>query len=159
MIARMLPANPGGLVYGTILVATLLAAESAKRETYPRTIGAVVLALIIYWLSVSYAAYTGERVREGEHFALEGFRRAATHELTVILGALVPLVVLVISWAGEASLTNAVTIAIWASVALIVVIEVAIGVRSQLTGREMVVQSAFGIMLGLLVVALRVLLH
>ena len=29
-----MPANAGGLVYGTILVATLLAAESARSETY-----------------------------------------------------------------------------------------------------------------------------
>ena len=36
--------NPGGLVYGTILVATLLAAESPKRETYAKTVAAVASA-------------------------------------------------------------------------------------------------------------------
>lgn len=37
--------------------------------------------------------------------------------------------------------------------------EVAIGVRARLTGRELLRQTAFGVVLGLLVIALRVLLH
>jgi hypothetical protein len=62
------PDNPGGLVYGTILVATLLAAENAAHETYGTTIGSVVLALLVYWLAISYATFTGERARRSTHF-------------------------------------------------------------------------------------------
>jgi len=57
------PANPAGLIYGTIAVAALLAAESARRETYVETVGAVLITLLLYWLAHSYAGFTGERVR------------------------------------------------------------------------------------------------
>jgi hypothetical protein len=154
-----MPLNPGGLVYGTILVATLLAAESPKRETYARTAGAVAIALLVYWLSVSYAEFTGERVREDEPFHLVEFARAAAHELAVILGALGPLIVLLVCWATGVALADGVTIAVWASVAIIVATEVVIGIRAELTGKQLIVQTGMGMLFGLLVVALRVLLH
>jgi hypothetical protein len=151
--------NPARIVYGTILVATLLAAESPKRETYAKTVGAVAIALVIYWLSMSYAEFTGERVREEQAFTPTAFARAAAHELPVVLGALGPLAAVLVCWAAGATLSTGVTIGIWTAVAIIVGTEIVIGVRAELTGRQLVMQTAVGIALGLLVVALRVLLH
>jgi hypothetical protein len=151
--------NPGRVVYGTILVATLLAAESPTRETYAKTVGAVALALIVYWLSASYAESTGERVRDEEPFALSAFVRTAAHELAVLCGALGPLVALVVCWVAGVGLSAGVTVAVWTAVAMIVATEVVLGIRAELTGRQLVIQTGMGVVLGLLVVALRVLLH
>jgi hypothetical protein len=151
--------NPGGLVYGTILVATLLAAESAKSETYGETVGAVAIALAIYWLANAYAVFTGERARTSEHFTARGYLTALVHEVTVLLGALGPLIVVLVSWAAGASLSTATLIAVYVAGAIIVATEVALGIRSHLDGRELVVQTAFGVLLGIAIVALRVLLH
>ena len=63
-----MPDNAGGLVYGTILVATLLSAESARSETYLKTVGAVVVTLLAYWVTISYSEFAGERLERGEHF-------------------------------------------------------------------------------------------
>jgi hypothetical protein len=153
------PPNPGGLVYGTILVATLLAAESPKRETFARTAGAVVIALIVYWLSMAYAEFTGERVREEEGFTFAAFAHAAGDELPVIAGALGPLLALLICWLIGTGLQAAVSVAVWTAVAIIIATEVVIGIRADLTGRQLVVQTGIGMAIGLLVVALRVLLH
>jgi len=154
-----MPVNPGGLVYGTILVATLLAAESAKRETYAKTVAAVVVALLVYWLAISYAAFTGERAERGEPFAYSALWRTASHELAVLYGASVPLLVLLVFWVAGVTLSAAVSAAIWTAAAMIVATEVVIGVRAELEGRELIVQTGFGVVLGLLVIALRVLLH
>ncbi len=154
-----LPLNPGGLVYGTILVATLLAAESPKRETFAKTVAAVAISLIAYWLSMSYAEFTGERMREDEAFKPAAFARAAAHELPVVFGALGPLLALIVCWVAGRGLPAAVTIGVWTSVAIIVATEVVLGVRAELTGRQLVIQTGMGVVLGLLVVALRVLLH
>jgi hypothetical protein len=154
-----LPLNPGGLVYGTILVATLLSAESPKRETFAKTVAAVAISLIVYWLSVSYAEFTGERMREDEAFKPAAFARAATHELPVVFGALGPLLALLVCWVAGTGLPTAVTIAVWTAVAIIVATEVVLGIRAELTGRQLVIQTGMGVLLGLLVVALRVLLH
>lgn len=151
--------NPAGAVYGTIAVAALLAAESARRETYLTTVAAVVITLALYWLAHSYAEFTGERLRTGERLTLAGLSRMMAHELTILIGAAVPLVALLISWAAGASVTTAVNAAIWTSAAIIAIIEVIVGLRSRLRGRELAAQAVLGALLGLMVVALRVVLH
>jgi hypothetical protein len=154
-----MPVNSGGLVYGTILVATLLAAEPPRRETFAKTVAAVAISVIVYWLSMSYAEFTGERLREDEAFTPAAYARAAVHELPVVFGTLGPLLALLICWAAGVALATAVTVAIWTSVAIIIATEVVLGVRAELTGRQLVIQTGMGVLLGLLVVALRVLLH
>lgn len=154
-----MPANPAGLVYGTIAVGALLAAESARRETYPRTIGAVVLTLVLYWLAHSYAEFTAGRIRDHGRFTFDGLARTAAHELSVLTGASLPLLVVLLLWAAGARLAGAVTAAIWTSATAIVLIEVLIGVRAHLPRRDLIRQTTMGALLGLLVIALRVLLH
>src|ERR1035441_8833725 len=51
-----MPTNPGRLVYGTIAVGALLAAESARQETYVETVFAVAITLLLYWLAHSFFA-------------------------------------------------------------------------------------------------------
>ncbi len=154
-----MPNNPAGLIYGTIAVAALLAAESARQETYPRTAGAVAITLLLYWLAHSYSEFTGERLKRGEPFSYTAFARSAAQEVTVLLGAAIPFLVVLIFWVAGAALVTAVSAAIWTSVAIVIGTEVSIGVRADLGGRELVRQTAVGVLLGLMVIALRVLLH
>lgn len=155
----MIPDNAGGLIYGTILVATLLAAESARRDTYADTVAAVALTLLMYWLTISYAHYTGERIEREEPFHHRGFGRVARHEVTLLYGCALPLLVILIGWAIGLALGTSVNIAVGASAALIVVTEIVLGVRAELERAEVVRQTALGALLGLAVVGLRLLLH
>jgi hypothetical protein len=84
---------------------------------------------------------------------------AIGHEIAVIYGTAGPLLALLISWAVGATLSTAVSAAVWTAAATIVATEIVIAVRSEVRGRELVIQTGFGVVLGLLVVALRVLLH
>jgi hypothetical protein len=151
--------SSGRFVYGTIALAALLAAESARRETYARTIGAVAVTIVLYWLALSYSEFTGERLDAGVPFRIDGFVAAARQELGVLVGALVPFAVLLIWGAAGASLTAAVAAASWTCAIVIVATELVIGVGAGLKGRELVTHTGAGVLLGLLVVALRVLLH
>ena len=154
-----MPDNPAGLVYGTVTVAALLAAESARRETYASTVASVVISLLLYWLAHAYAEYVGHRLEQEEHFTARGLGRTAAHEFAVVLGATVPLAVVLGAWVFGAALATAVSAAIWTAAGLIVALEIVAGVRTQLTGRELVEQTVFGVVLALLVIALRVVLH
>jgi uncharacterized MAPEG superfamily protein len=163
----------GGLVYGTILIATLLSAEVAKRESYPRTIGAVMIAMLLYWLTHSYATFTAQRAEAAaeraqdtagraeasERVQFSAFVAAARHDVSVFLGGVPQLVVLVVLWAAGVPLGTALSADIWLSVAMIVGVEVLIGVRAELTGWHLVQQTAFGVLIGVLLVSLRILLH
>jgi hypothetical protein len=155
----MMLSNAGGLVYGTITVGALLAAESAKRETYPETVGAVLVALALYWIAHAYSDFTAERLKAREALSLKAFGRALRGELTVLFGAVIPLLALLVWWAAGARLSVAVTAAIWVAAAVTALIEFGAALRAELRGRELAVQTTIGVLLGLLVVALMLVLH
>lgn len=154
----MLP-NAGGLVYGTIIVATLLATESARSETYPRTVAAVILALLAYWLTVAYAHDAGDRLEHQSRFGYRAFARAAIQELTLLYGSVIPLVVVLICWAAGVSLADAIRVAVWAAAVAIVAAELLTGIRADLRGKDLVRQTTVGACIGLLIIALRLVLH
>jgi hypothetical protein len=153
------PADPAGLVYGTIAVGALLAAERARRETYLKTIVAVIITMLLYWLAHSYAEFTASRLREHGRFTFDGLARTAAHELSVLAGAALPLLMVLILWVAGARLSVAVTAAIWTSATAIVAIELTIGIRADLPRSDLIRQTALGTLLGLLVIALRLILH
>ena len=151
--------NAVGLIYGTITVGALLAAESAQSETYIETVGAVVIALVIYWLARSYAEFTGERLERAEPLRFAALGRTMLHEVSILAGAAIPLLALLIWWAAGASLGSAVTAAVWVSAAITALIELAAALRAKLTGLELLAQTALGVLLGLLVIAMKLVLH
>ncbi len=151
--------DAGGLVYGTIVVATLLAAESARSETYGKTIGAVVLAMLTYWLAVAYSHYSGERLEREEAFEYKALARAAVRESTLLLGSVPVLLTVLIVWATDGSLSLAVRVSVWVAALSIVAAEIVTGVRADLHGKALVRQTLIGAVFGLLVIALRLLLH
>lgn len=151
--------DPGAIVYGTMLVATLLAAESPGRETYADTAGAVAVAVGVYWLARSYSEFTGERARAAEAFGLSGLRAALAGELAVILGACVPLAAVLVCWAAGARLSTAVTIAVGVAIATIVATELLLAIRSEHTGRELFVRTGLGVLFGVAILGIKLLLH
>ncbi len=146
-------------VEGTVLIGALLAAESAHQETYPETVIAVVLALVLYVVAHSYAAFAGERLHSEEPLSLAGFGRAAGSEAWLIPGAGVPLLAVLVCWAIGASLSAAVTSAVWTSAGMLVVLELVAGIRAGESGFDLVVETGVGALLGALVIVLRVVLH
>lgn len=151
--------NLGGLVYGILVVDALLAAESARREQFPATIGAVALAITLYWLTHAYSDLTERRLEHNERLTLAAVGRTLIHDLMIVAGAALPLLALLISWAAGASLGTAVIVAIWTSAVVIVVIEVIAGIRAELTGKQLAIQIVVGALFGLGVILLRVILH
>jgi hypothetical protein len=151
--------NTAGILYGTIMVGALLAAESAKQQNYADTVGAVAIAIALYWLVHSYTQYTERRVERREPFTLGGLGQTMTHELSIIAGAVLPLVALLLCWAVGATLNTAVNVDVYLCAAIIVLIEVGTSIRAELSGRELVAQISFGVFFGLLVIALNILLR
>jgi hypothetical protein len=157
-----IPAMPVDLraaVYGTISVGALLAAESANQETYAATVAAVALTLLIYVLVHSYSDYTGDRLARGEPLELAKLGRTIVRESWLLVGAGIPLLALLTCWLIGVSLSGAVTAAVWTSAAMVVILEAVSGIRAGETGRELAFQIAIGGLFGLLVIALRIVLH
>lgn len=154
----MLP-NPGAMVYGTITIGALLAAESAKRETYGATVGAVAIALLLFWLAHTYSEFAAHRLAHKQPLTLRALARTLVQGLTIVVGAGIPLLVVVICWAAGVQLSTAVAAAVVASAAMIMLEEVVAGVRAELSTQALVAQTAVGALFGLMVIALELVLH
>ena len=69
------------------------------------------------------------------------------------------MLALLVDWAFGVSLDTAVLTAVITSAVVIVLLELAAGLRAKQSGLELVVQTLFGAMLGVLIIALRLVLH
>ena len=154
-----MPVNVARVVYGTVAVGALLAAESPEQETYAETLVSVLIALLIYWMAHSYAELTARRIEEGERLTTTALVNSMLHEVWILVGAAIPVIPLLIWWVTGGSLANADTAAIWTAAGMVVVYEVIAGLRAELTAKEMVVQLALGATLGVLIISLKLVLH
>jgi len=137
----------------------LLATEDARHETYGETVAAMSIVLVLYWLSRLYTHLLGVRLRTKELLGRTLIWRSAVHELPVIEGAVTQMIVLVVAWATGVSLTSGVNATIAATVATIVVLEIAAGWRTKPRHAGIWLRVALGALMGLAVVAVKVVLH
>ncbi|MFZ0976942.1 MAG: hypothetical protein WAN22_32285 [Solirubrobacteraceae bacterium] len=146
-------------IYGLMTVGALLAAESAASETYAETVGAVVITMLVYWLAHSYAEFASRRLKDREPARFAELGRIMGEQVPILLGAAIPLIALLIDWVVGASLETAVITALVTAAVVVMLIEVVAGVRAKQSGRDLVLQTLFGALLGLLIIALRLVLH
>lgn len=144
--------NPAGVVYGTLAVGAVLAAESTVRDTFSETIEATFLALVMYWLAHTYTDVVGQRLgsKSVSPRALSPRRlwQAATKELAIVKGASIPIVVLALSWLARATVGAGVTAALWASAVMLGYFEVAAAIRTRDRWFRIALESLFGVALG-----------
>ena len=153
------PENPSGAVYGVIVIGALLAGESGRHETYLDTLSSAAVAASLYWLAHAYAGVLGRRLSTGERLSAGALIRALGHDWVVIRGAAIPLLALVVAAVAGAGQQTAVTAALWSAAASLVALELIAGVRSRASPRELALDLAVGMTMGLAILALKVLLH
>jgi hypothetical protein len=151
--------NPAGVVYGTILIGALIAAESGMHDGYPDLIGSTALALGIYWLAHSYSTALGRRLAHEKQLTVGALARALGHDWSIVRGAAIPLLTLVVAWAVGASETAGIDAAVWAAVVSLVVFELLAGLRARSTPREFALEGGMGVVMGLAIFALKSLAH
>ena len=147
------------MVYGTITVGALLAAEAPRHETFPRLTGAVALALVMYWLAHAYATASGDRYGEGERWSRRRVGATLAHEAALLRGAAAPLLALLISWIAGAPITTAATAGLWTCIVALLAFELAHGLRAHLRPWQLFGEAVIGLALGAAILALRVVLH
>jgi len=151
--------NPGGVVYGVIVIGALLAAESDRHETYAAALGSAVIAAALYWLAHSYAKVIGHRLSEGKRLTARTLSRALAHDWAIVRGAAIPILALLVCWAAGVAQQTGVTVSLWSAAVSLVALELAAGVRSRATARELTLEAGVGILMGLAILALKVVLH
>jgi hypothetical protein len=156
----VLPAeNPSGVVYGTIMMGALLAAESGRKESYLETFASALIAACLYWLAHAYATVLGRRLSAHERLTLGGLARGLLHDWALVRGAAIPLLALLLAWATGAAQQTAVDAALYSVVASLVVFELLAGILTRATPAELALDVGVGLAMGLGVLALQIVLH
>lgn len=151
--------NPGGVIYGTIAAGALLAAEATRTETIEEAAAAVALTLALFWLAHSYAHSLGQRLGDGEGWTAGRLVGSLRHEAAILRGAALPLVILLLTRLAGAPTETAVRTALVSAAALLFLLEVIAGVRAAQGPGRTALQVGVGAVLGLGVLALKVILH
>ena len=151
--------NPGGTVYGALIVAALLAAEGGRHETYAGTVAAAVIATMLSWLAHSYAVVLGDRLEGGKRIGGFELVRALMRERALLRGTVIPMAVLLVFWAAGRSQTAGVSAAIWSVIVSLFLYEMIAAVRSKATPREFALDVCVGLTLGIGILALKIVLH
>jgi hypothetical protein len=151
--------NPANHVDGIITTGALLAAESTRHESLLEAAGAVTAVIVAVWLSHSYSAALAERLQSGRPWSAHQLRHTAAHELALLQGAIVPLIVLIVADLAGLSVGQAVIAALASAVALLFTFEVVAGTRGQLRAWELAVQVGLCVLIGGAILALEIILH
>lgn len=151
--------DPSGVVYGTIVVGTILATESDSFETYPRTVAALVIGTLTVWVAHSYADMLAHRFESAERLGRRAITGALRADVGIMRGAIPAVLALAVGWAAGIPLGHAANIGLWVSVVALVLFELAAGIRNALPVRDLVTEAVGGALLGATVLAIRIALH
>ena len=151
--------NPSGVVYGTIAVGAVLAAESTRRESFADTVVATLIVLALYWVAHTYATVVGRRLTTRQALSARGWWEAFVHEGAIVKGAAIPIAVLGALWAAGVSLDTAVVAALWASALVLTLFEVVATARSHATGAQRALHVLVGVAMGGSILLVRAVLH
>lgn len=151
--------NTPGLIYGVLAVATVIAAESTRRETFAKLLVASAVVMALYWLAHAYSQYLGTRLFHVGDWTLREAATAVVHEAAILEGALLPMLALLGAWIAGASLEVGVTAALWCAGSELVVLEVLASIRRHLGWKATAIETLVGVVMGLGILSVRVLLH
>ena len=153
-----LEANPSGVLFGTITVGAVLAAENGRFESLRSSIEAALLVLVMYALVHAWGEDTASRLEQRRGFAWRPFARAMRHESSILRGALLPILAVLL--AGLAGRTDA--SALWfgtiASAATLLLVELVAAVHSRLAPMQVLIQVTAGAVFGCVLLALHAVL-
>lgn len=151
--------NPGGVLYGVLAVATVIAAESTRRETFGKLVLASTITMVLYWAAHAYSHHWTSRFHEATAWTFGEITGAFLDEAPILLGAVLPLGLLVAAWLVGSSTETAVTMVLWGAGTELVVLEVLPGIRHHLGLKDLAVQSVLGISMGAGIFGVRFVLH
>lgn len=160
-ILRALAPKSGevGAIYGLILIGSLMAAESYKHETHLDVLLSALITLVVYWLAHAYSLALGRRIEGSEALSLRSLREGLADSASVMQGAIVPVLALLVAWAAGVSSQTAIDAALWSTVAVLIALELVAGVRAKERPLELALSCGVGAGIGVAVLALKVLLH
>lgn len=141
------------------MAGAVLAVSSAHAADSAHVAAATALVTAIYWLAHVYVEAVGDRFRDLEQPIHRRIVHAMGHSRDLLAGALPPILVFLAARFLGADVQNAAQIALWFTVALLVLAGAGAAYLAGVRGWALVVESLIAGGFGLLVILLKYLLH
>lgn len=144
-------------IYGIIVSSAVLL--TAHASTAAATDLIVLVTLLVYWAAEKYAKIVAERIHEGHRPSWATVRAQLTSGWEIMSASLIPLVVLLLVRLAGARLSTAVLVALICSTLLLCLAGWRMGAGGRLTPGERVVSTLVAGTFGIVMIALKILLH
>ena len=151
--------DPGALLYGALVAASVLATASAHAEDFTYVAVATLMVLGVYWLAHVYVEAQRLQLSGDERLLHHRLRHTARRELSIIQGGLPAIIVFVVVDVAGASVSNAAAAAVYFSVAVLVGAGYLIARGAGRTGWAVLADSALAGLFGVVVILAKALLH
>lgn len=146
-------------IYGTIVVASVIAALGHESVAAGTVVGSVVSTALVFWLAHIWAAGTSERVTAGGHLSRRRAAEIAAHEWPMVESAALPLVPLVLAALGLFSDDLGVDLALAVAVVQLALWGLVVGRRTYDRWPAALLSGAVHGAFGVLLVLLKALVH
>jgi hypothetical protein len=158
-IVRRTGVGVAGVIYGTIVVMSVIDAGAEGLDARPGQLALAVIATsIVFWAAHVYAHSLGSSIDRGSRLAVADVRHVARYESSILLTAVVPVLVLELGAFGVISSSLAVALALIVGVATLLAEALIIAriERRGLAGTALLVGT--NLVLAMVLVALKALL-
>ena len=145
-------------IYGTIVTAAVIAASGNTLSSVALEV-TVLVTLVVYWLAEQYAELLGEHTHVGQLPSWEQVSSSLSSAWPMVTASFVPLASLLVARLLGASASQAADIALYVSIALLVIHGHAAARVAELRGIRLALVSATAGLLGLAMVLLKVILQ
>lgn len=152
-------ANPGALLYGALIAASVLATASAHAEYFTYVALSTLLVLGVYWLAHVYVEAQRMQLSGDDRLLHHRLRHTARQELSIIQGGLPAIVVFVATDLAGASVSTAAAVAVYFSVAVLVVAGYLVARAAGRRGWTALLDAAAAGLFGVVVIIAKALLH
>ncbi len=150
--------NPAGVIYGTITVGAVLAAEGDRSEHVSTAVFVAFMVLLLYWVVHAWSDDTGRRIEERSELSWDRFAGYLQRDWAIVRGAMLPILAVIIAAVFGDSGEQAIYVGTIVSAVSLAVIELVTGIRNELGMRQVLVQTLVGAGFGAVLIGLRYLL-
>ncbi len=155
----LLAHNAPDLLYGAIVAGSVLAVASVHVEDGTSVALAAAVVTAIYWLAHVYVESVGNRYRDRDHSIHARVLDSMRDSVEVLAGATAPILVFVVARLLTADVQQAAEIALWVTVAMLIVAGAGSAYLAGVRGWRLWVEALVAGSFGMLVILLKYLLH
>jgi hypothetical protein len=145
-------------IYGLIVSGAVMAAAGEHGSTRDVAI-TVFVTVLVYWAAESYADVLGEQIAEERPSTWARSKELLRQGWPLVQASYVPLIVMLIAWAVGVSTTSAITAGLVTNALLLIALGWIAAAQSHSTVRARVGAAALAGAFGMVMIAIKTLLH